>query len=50
MLAAELPVPGNLVPEAHLAALQRLHGIKSLYTRERDFRKFSGLEVRDPLG
>lgn len=48
-LAAELPVRGNLVPAAHLAALLRQHGVKTIYTRDRDFRKFSGLDVRDPL-
>ena len=48
-LAAELPVRGNLVPDAHLAALLRQHGVKTLYTRDRDFRKFGGLNVRDPL-
>ena len=48
-LAAELPVRGNLVPDAHLAALLRQHGVKTLYTRDRDFRKFGGLTVRDPL-
>ena len=48
-LAAELPLRGNLVPDAHLAALLRQHGVKTLYTRDRDFRKFSGLNLRDPL-
>ena len=48
-LAAELPVRGNLVPDAHLAALLRQHGVKTLYTRDRDFRKFGELNVRDPL-
>ena len=40
---------GNLVPDAHLAALLLQHGVGTLYTRDRDFRKFSGLAVRDPL-
>ncbi|GMV46393.1 MAG: ribonuclease VapC48 [Pseudomonadota bacterium] len=48
-LAAELPVRGNLVPDAHLAALLRQHGIKTIYTRDRDFHKFRGLDVRDPI-
>ena len=42
------PVRGNLVPDAHLAALLRQHGVKRLYTRDADFRKFAFLEVRDP--
>jgi hypothetical protein len=45
-----VPVRGNLVPDAHLAALLRQHGIRVLYTRDRDFLKFDFIEVRDPLG
>jgi hypothetical protein len=40
---------GNLVPDAHLAALLSQHGVVTLYTRDRDFRKFSFLDVRDPV-
>ena len=47
--AAEVPTRGNLVPDAHLAALLRYHGVKTLYTHDRDFLKFSFLEVRDPI-
>ena len=43
------PVRGNLVPDAHLAALLRQHGVRTLFTRDADFRKFDFLEVRDPL-
>jgi len=39
----------NLVPDAHLAALLRHHGVKRLYTHDRDFLKFPFLDVRDPL-
>ena len=45
----EAPVRGNLVPDAHLVAVLRQHGVKTIYTRDRDFRKFSGLKVIDPL-
>ncbi len=48
-LASEVPVRANLVPDAHLAAILRQHGVRVLYTRDRDFRKFGGLEVRDPI-
>ncbi|MFZ5786053.1 MAG: TA system VapC family ribonuclease toxin [Acidobacteriota bacterium] len=41
---------GNLVPDAHLAAILRQNGVRVLYTCDRDFRRFSFLEVRDPLG
>jgi toxin-antitoxin system PIN domain toxin len=48
-VTADVPTRGNLVPDAHLAALLRQHGVKTLYTRDRDFRKFNFLQVRDPL-
>lgn len=44
-----LAVRGNLVPDAHLAALLRQHGISRLFTHDRDFRKFDFLEVVDPI-
>jgi toxin-antitoxin system PIN domain toxin len=44
-----LPVRGNLVPDAHLAALLKQHGVKTICTHDRDFRKFDFLTVRDPL-
>jgi len=43
------PVRGNLVPDAHLAALLKQHGVRTLYTRDADFRKFPFLEVKDPF-
>lgn len=39
----------NFVHDVHLAALLRQHGVKTLYTRDRDFRRFEFLDVRDPL-
>lgn len=45
----DVPTKGNLVPDAHLAALLSQHGVVKLYTHDRDFRKFSFLDVRDPL-
>ena len=49
-LAREFPIRGNLVPDAHLAALLRLHGVSTLYSNDRDFRKFDFLKVRNPFG
>ena len=40
---------GNLVPDAHLASLLRQHGVRTLYTVDRDFRRFPFLDVRDPF-
>jgi len=44
-----VPARGNLVPDAHLAALLSQHGVVTLYTHDRDFRRFDFLEIRDPL-
>src|SRR5262245_56528686 len=48
-VTAELVVRGNLVPDAHLAAILFQHGIRTLYSSDRDFRKFATLDVRDPF-
>lgn len=45
---SHLPVRGNLVPDAHIATLLKQHGVKRLYSTDRDFRKFDFLEVIDP--
>lgn len=46
----ETYVRGNLIPDAHLVALMREHGVSKIWTRDRDFRKFDGIDVIDPLG
>lgn len=48
-VAAEVPVRGNLVPDAHLAAPLRQHGIVTVHTHDRGSRRFSFLTVKDPL-
>jgi predicted nucleic acid-binding protein len=48
-LTDEVPTRGNLVPDAHLAAVLLQHGVVRVYTHDRDFRKFSALRVVDPL-
>lgn len=45
----EMPVRGNLVPDAHLVALLRQHDVRKLYTVDTDFRKFSCLDIQNPL-
>jgi len=40
---------GNDVPYAHLVALMRQHGVRLIWTRDRDFRRFDGIEARDPF-
>ncbi len=48
-VTTEFPVRGNLVPDAHLATVLRLHGVDKLYTTDSDFRKFKFIKVINPL-
>jgi hypothetical protein len=48
-VTGSFPVRGNLVPDAHLAALLRQHGVRRIYTTDADFRKFDFLEVKNPF-
>lgn len=47
-VTSDVTVRGNLVPDAHLVALMRQHGVTKLWTRDRDFRKFDAIRVEDP--
>ena len=40
---------GNAVPDGHLVALMRENGVTTIYTRDRDFRRFDGIRVEDPF-
>jgi toxin-antitoxin system PIN domain toxin len=42
-------VTGNLIHDAHIAALCIEHGVSELLTGDRDFRRFEGLRVVDPF-
>ncbi len=44
-----MTVRGNLVPDAHIAALMRLHDVRTIFTNDMDFRRFAFVEVRNPL-
>ena len=48
-VAVDCPARGNLVPDAHVAALARAHGVGVIYTHDRDFRQFPFLRVVDPV-
>ena len=48
-VAGETPVRGNLVPDAHIAAILFQHGVRTLYSNDRDFLKFPSLNLRDPF-
>lgn len=41
---------GNAVPDVHIAALMRQHGVTTIYTRDRDYRRFDGIRAQDPFG
>jgi toxin-antitoxin system PIN domain toxin len=43
------PDRGNDVPDSHLAALMRQHGVRTIYTRDRDFRRFDGIAAENPF-
>lgn len=40
---------GNNVPDAVIVALMYEHGVSTIYSRDRDFRKYEGVTVRDPF-
>jgi hypothetical protein len=40
---------GNLVPDAHIAAILRNNDIRTLYSNDADFRRFDFLRVINPL-
>ena len=42
-------IAGPLVHDARVAALCRLHGVRELWSADRDFSRFPGLPVRNPL-
>jgi uncharacterized protein len=48
-LALDADARGNLVPDAHLVALMSENGVRTIWTHDRDFRRFATIEVRDPF-
>lgn len=40
---------GNLVPDAHVVALMQENDVWTIWARDRDYRRFSRIEVRDPF-
>jgi toxin-antitoxin system PIN domain toxin len=46
---ADAQTRGNHVPDAHLAALMRQHGVTVIHTRDRGFRRYDGIDARDPF-
>ena len=48
-VAADASPTGNLVPDAHLVALMLENEVRTIWTHDRDFRRFRGITVRDPF-
>lgn len=46
---ASARVTGPQIHDARVAALCRLHGVRELWTADRDFSRFAGLRVRNPV-
>lgn len=42
-------IAGAQVHDARIAAICRIHGVRQLWTADRDFSRFPGLNVRNPL-
>ena len=40
---------GNDTAEAHLAGLMRQHGVSTIYSRNRGYRRYPGIKVHDPI-
>lgn len=41
---------GAAVTDTHLATVLLQHGVKTFYTRDRDFRRYDFLKIVDPIG
>ena len=48
-VALEADARANLVSDAHLVALMRENGVGSVWTHDRDYRRFPSIDVRDPF-
>jgi toxin-antitoxin system PIN domain toxin len=49
LATAGMQLRGNDVPDAHVVALMRQHGVSTIYTCDRDFRRCEGIQARDPI-
>lgn len=48
-VAQSATIRGNLVSDAHVVALMRQNDVSTIYSHDRDLRRFDGIEVIDPL-
>jgi predicted nucleic acid-binding protein len=49
-LLAKSRVTGSAVHDARIAAVCLENGVRVIYTLDRDFSRFAGLRVKNPLG
>lgn len=49
MLAVKSQVRGGMIHDARIAACCLTHGVRELWTVDRDFSRFPGLRTRNPL-
>jgi toxin-antitoxin system PIN domain toxin len=47
--AREADARGNLVPDAQIVGLMLENGVRTIWTHDRDYRRFSAIETRDPF-
>ncbi len=48
-VVADARPAGNLVPDAHIVTLMVENEVRAIWTHDRDFRRFQGIDVRDPF-
>lgn len=49
-LLEEVPgLAGNVLHDVHTVSLMREHGVRTIFTRDADFRRFPGIDVIDPV-
>jgi toxin-antitoxin system PIN domain toxin len=48
-VAADAMPTGSLVSDAHIVALMLQNEVRTIWTHDRDYRRFKGIEVRDPF-
>lgn len=48
-IVEEERIRGDMISDAHIVALMRRYGVRTIITHDRDFRRFDGIRVRDPF-